>query len=225
MAKPKARTRPREESGRWPENARQILAESGIALDDGKLAALCAHFELLVRWNRTTNLTAIRDPEEIVRRHFAESLFLANVIRLGPGLLYDIGSGAGFPGLPLKVARPELNVVLVESSLKKAAFLKEVIRFAGLAGARVEAVRVEQLVERAEVERADWVTMRAVGKMDELLPVVRRLLVPHGQVALFLGQGDAARVGSDIGGFAWHPPARIPGSERRVILVGDTAAV
>ncbi len=215
-----ARIRPLDSpAANWWERFPAILAEAGITVDEPGVALLRTHFELLVRWNRKTNLTAIRDPEQILRRHFAESLFLTNVVRLGAGLLYDIGSGAGFPGLPLKAAHPELKLVLVESSHKKAAFLKEVIRTAGLRGVRVEAARAEELAARAGAELADWVTMRAIGQIDSLLPVLRRLLVPQGQVALFLGEEDAGRI-SQVGRFAWQPAVRIPGSERRVILVG-----
>lgn len=198
-----------------------LLAEVGVALDEEQMSVLLIHFELLLRWNRKANLTSIRHPGQILRRHFAESLFLTRVVQLGPGLLYDIGSGAGFPGLPLKVAHPELGLVLVESSQKKAAFLKEVVRASRLEGVRVEAARAEDLARRPGRELGHWLTMRAVGQLDRLLPLLRRLLLPEGQMALFLGAADAERV-SKLAGFAWAAPVPVPGSERRVILVGQS---
>ena len=200
-----------------------MLAELGVSLDEPALRVLRTHFELLVRWNRRLNLTGVRDPRQSLRRHFAESLYLTKVVSLGPGLLYDVGSGAGFPGLPLKAAHPELRVVLVESVQKKAAFLKEVVRAADLQGVRVEAARAEELARRPDRELGHWLTMRAVGRLDRLLPLLRQLLVPQGQVALFLGAADAERA-SKVGGFAWREPVTVPGSERRVILVGQAQA-
>jgi 16S rRNA (guanine527-N7)-methyltransferase len=197
-----------------------VLTELGLARSPAALAALAAHFELLLTWSRSVNLTGIRDPDLILRRHFAESLFLTRVIEFGPGLLYDIGAGAGFPGLPLKAVHPEMRLVLVESSEKKSAFLKEVIRASGIQGARVETARAEELAGRAGVERADWATMRAVGGLRRLLPAIRRLLAPGGQVALFLGAGDAEAARAAAGGFQWQAPVAVPGSARRVILVG-----
>ena len=192
----------------------------GITVDERALAVMRVHFDLLLRWNARINLTAIRDPDQILRRHFAESLFLTRVIAFGPGILYDIGSGAGFPGLPLKAAHPEINLVLVESSQKKAAFLKEVIRAAGLEGVRVEAKRAEELAAQGMVEAADWITVRAVGNLKQMLPHLWCLLAARGQLALFLGVEDAGRLLSEGGGLAWQAPVPIPGSQRRVILVG-----
>ena len=110
--------------------------------------------------------------------------------------------------------------MLVESSEKKSAFLKEVIRASGMEGARVETARAEELAGRAGVERADWATMRAVGGLRRRLPAIRRLLVPGGQVALFLGAGDVEAARAAGTGFEWQAPVAVPGSERRVILVG-----
>ncbi len=201
-----------------------LLEQAGIAFDDEAVRIMRAHFELLLRWNRRVNLTAVRDPQEIVERHFLESACLVKAVPLGRGLLYDVGSGAGFPGLPVKALCRDLKLVLVESNLKKAAFLKEAIRETRVSGASVESSRVESLTERPEVELADWITMRAVGGVEDLLRVFRHLLVPHGYVALFLGERDAARSAAGEAGYRWQEPFAIPGSERRVILVGQNLA-
>jgi 16S rRNA (guanine527-N7)-methyltransferase len=204
-----------------PKAPLELLREAGLGLGEESLFALAAHFELLLRWNEKMNLTAVREPVEILRRHFLESLTAMQVVEFGPGVLYDIGTGPGFPGLPLKAACPQIELFLVEASLKKAAFLKEVVRAAALERVHVEAARVETLLERSELELADWVTMRAVGGVTTLVPLLRRLLVPHGQILLYLGENDAGEVRNNVGGFNWRPAHRIPGSERRVILVGE----
>jgi 16S rRNA (guanine527-N7)-methyltransferase len=186
----------------------KYLAEVGVHASPEQLEQFRAHFDLLVRWNERTNLTAIRDPVAILRRHFAESAYLTQVVRLGPGTLVDIGSGAGFPGIPVKVISPETRVVLVEAVQKKAAFLKEVARAVGLPGLEVFAGRFEDFQGAA-----DWITMRAV-KMEPRLNEAIRRNVPRGTYAIFLGESDATR----LAGAQIHP---IPGSDRRVIAVGE----
>ena len=122
---------------------------------------LATYLELLLRWNARTNLTAIREPEEIVRRHFGESLFAAQ--HLGEcATLLDFGSGAGFPGLPIQLLRPELKVTLAESQNKKATFLREVVRTLALK-TEVWANRVEAMPASRNF---DVVALRAVDNME-----------------------------------------------------------
>ena len=122
---------------------------------------LAVYLELILKWNARTNLTAIRSPDEIVRRHFGESLFVGT--RLGRcGTLLDFGSGAGFPGIPIQLMRPDVAVTLAESQGKKAAFLREAVRTLELTtevwAARVEAMPAER--------RFDVVALRAVDEME-----------------------------------------------------------
>ncbi len=197
------------------------LAEIGIHPTPEQLSLFRIHFDLLLRWNSKINLTAIRDPVEIVRRHFVESAFLTKVIELRSGTLVDVGSGAGFPGLPVKVLEPAVSVILVEASQKKAAFLKEVVRSfnfpRGTPGVEVLASRIEQVGLAA-----DWVTIRAVKPEPNLLALLTRLLVPRGTLAVFTGEAYAekGRIALNNLGFEWTM-ARIPNSLRRVILVGN----
>jgi len=186
-----------------------LLAELGIAATAEQLARFKIHFDLLQRWNAKINLTSVRDPEEILRRHFVESAYLTKVLPLGPGKLIDVGSGGGFPGIPVKILAPDTEVVLVESVQKKATFLKEVARAIGLPALSVFAGRLEDLAPA----NADWLTMRAVRLDKQLLTALRRH-VPRGTIALFLGADEARRVG----GVAIHP---IPGADRRVIAVAE----
>jgi 16S rRNA (guanine527-N7)-methyltransferase len=165
------------------------LPESAIAdllgpyLDRGSpslYSQLSAYLDLLVKWNARTNLTAIRDPEEIVRRHFGESLFAAQHIGL-PNTLLDFGSGAGFPGLPIALLRPETHVTLAESQNKKATFLREAVRTLGLPNVDVWAARVETMPAGRQFHT---VTLRAVDDMEAALPAARARIATGGQLAI-----------------------------------------
>jgi len=140
---------------------------------------LSLYLDLLLKWNARTNLTAIRDPEEIVRRHFGESLFAAQY--LGPcTTLLDFGSGAGFPGLPIALLRSEIAVTLAESQNKKATFLREVVRNLGLT-TEIWAARAETM----PIARSfDAVTLRAVDDMGVALPAAMARIKPGGQLAV-----------------------------------------
>lgn len=146
-------------------------------------AQLSTYLDLLLKWNARTNLTAIRDPEAIVQRHFGESLFAGIHLtsRLAPGAaLLDFGSGAGFPGLPIQLLRPDLHVTLAESQGKKASFLREVIRALGLR-TEVWADRVEAMPSTAGSPRQfDAVTLRAVDQMEKALAEARLRVRPGG---------------------------------------------
>lgn len=139
------------------------LSSPPIAL----LAQLNLYLDLLVKWNNRTNLTAIRSPEEMVRRHFGESLFAAQ--NLGdslPETLLDLGSGAGFPGLPIALFRPQIRVTLGESQNKKATFLREAVRTLGIGNVEIWAERVEGIPKD---RRFHTVTLRAVDDMPAAL--------------------------------------------------------
>lgn len=161
--------------------------------------ALAVYLDLLVRWNARMNLTAIRDPRAMVRRHFGESLALAEHLPTS-GTMLDFGSGAGFPGVPVQIFRPGLRVVLAEAQAKKAGFLREAVRTLGL-GAEVWSGRVEALPPDRVF---DVVTMRAVDDTGEMLPLawehvaaggVLALLQPAvAEVPVLAGQGGWRRV-------------------------------
>jgi len=196
-------------------------AIAGLRLDLGsqQFAQFAAHFSLLLRWNEKINLTSVRKPEEIATRHFEESLFLATLLPPPAGLLVDIGSGAGFPGLPLKIVWPSVNAVLLEPNNKKATFLKEVIRHCGLEGIKVRTERLEEAAADL-AGRAALATIRAVAATPELLRDVRSLLMPGGRAAFFVSERDAAELAKHPA-FQWEPPASIPHTTRRVILLGQ----
>jgi 16S rRNA (guanine527-N7)-methyltransferase len=127
----------------------------------------------------------------------------------------DLGSGAGFPGLPLKIFAPALALTLIESSHKKAAFLKEAVRTLALTGVNVFAGRAEDFLSAA-----DLVTLRAVEKYECVLESAVRLVAPGGRLALLVGAAQAARTPQLLPAFSWQAPIAVPQSAARVLLVG-----
>ena len=155
---------------------------------------------LLLGWNSRFNLTAIRDPRQIVRRHFAEPL--AALPFLGKGRLLDLGTGAGFPGLPLHLARGVGELVLVEASEKKCSFLEAVVGEARVTGVTILQRHARRVEDLQEVLPLDSFTMRAIPEPGKRVGWLPRLLKPKGVGLLFLGQSaadlaeiDAARLG------------------------------
>ena len=149
------------------------ISELGLALDDAAIERLLAYVELLERWNAAYNLTAVRDPADMVTRHLIDSLAIARHVQ--GATLADLGSGAGLPGIPLAIAAPEREILLVDSNGKKARFLREAVRRLGLARVRVAESRVEN------VEGSfDCITARAFASLAEMLGWGGHLLAPDG---------------------------------------------
>jgi 16S rRNA (guanine527-N7)-methyltransferase len=197
-------------------------------VESGKLSCaipeqLRLYLDLLLKWNARLNLTAIRDPEQIVTRHFGESLFAARQL-LDPAApavtVADVGSGAGFPGVPIKLWDPRVRLTLIESQNKKATFLRELIR-------TLELREVEVFCGRAEQWRgtADVVTMRAVEQFERALPVAAGPVAPGGKLCLLIGsrQFDSARklLGES---WLWCVPIAIPESDGRVVAIAAQAS-
>jgi 16S rRNA (guanine527-N7)-methyltransferase len=156
------------------------------ALGDGVAEQFSAYFDLLWRWNSKLNLTALRTPEEILRRHFVECIFCAQHLPASVGTLLDYGSGAGFPGIPIALCRPEIRVTLAESQGKKASFLREVVRVLGL-NVEVFGGRVETM---ADDRRFDAVAMRAVDKMEQAIAEAAVRVAAEGWLVLLAGAGS-----------------------------------
>jgi 16S rRNA (guanine527-N7)-methyltransferase len=195
----------------------RALSEFRLTADDQQVAQIQQYIELLLRWNDKMNLTAIRDPLEILYRHFCESMFGTVVIPVEKCRLADVGSGGGFPGIPIKILRPEMDLILIESNLKKATFLTEVVRELGLTGVRVLVSRYEELSE--EVAPLDVACARAVGEFASFLDWASAPSLGVQKVALWIGSQDAESV-RRLGGWEWSEPAPIPHSLRRFILTG-----
>lgn len=176
-----------------------------IDLSPAQVSALDAHYQLLLRWNRTLNLTRVESLEEAVERHYCESVFLASHLPAGPLRVADIGSGAGFPGFPVAVARPDCQVTLIESHQRKAVFLREASR--SVPNVRVLAGRAESVTETF-----DHAISRAVSYADLAKPLM--LLAEHADL---LSGVDAPPDSMPI---EWQPAIPLPWGKHRVLRIG-----
>jgi 16S rRNA (guanine527-N7)-methyltransferase len=182
---------------------------------------LQSYLDLLVRWNARVNLTAVRDPGQMVTRHFGESLFAARVLledrKSEAATLADVGSGAGFPGIPVKLFSPGLELTLIESQGKKATFLREVLRALHLDNAQVFGGRAEDWGKTA-----DLVTLRAVEQFDRALPVAAKRVAPGGRLCLLIGAGQVKKAQEIIGdAWSWKKPVTVPRSKERVVVIAE----
>ncbi len=185
----------------------QPYLQDKTAITQALYPQLSLYLDLLLKWNARTNLTAIREPEEIVRRHFGESLFAAQHLDPAATTLLDFGSGAGFPGLPIALLCPEIQVTVAESQNKKATFLREVVRTLKLP-TEVWAARVEIM---PETRFFHTVTLRAVDNMDAALAAA----APRASHdLLLLANADAALPPE----FMPHPAIPIPATQSSVVL-------
>ena len=188
-----------------------------------------AYLDLLLKWNEKTNLTSVRQPAEIISRHFGESFFLASSlaqVRTAAAAstenqFIDVGSGAGFPGIPLKIYSPHLQGTLIESHNKKATFLKEVIRTLKLTNIAVFSGRAEELAKSA-TGQASLVTLRAVERFESVLPVAAKLVAQSGLLALLIGSAQIEAAHKLLPAFAWDTPRPLPLSHSRVLLIGKS---
>ncbi len=197
-----------------------LLAPFVEGLTPAQLERISIYIDILQRWNRRINLTAVRDSEQIVSRHFGESLFAARHL-LAPAdtlTVIDVGSGAGFPGLPLKIYAPAIHLALIESNTRKAAFLREVIRALGLTEATVFNGRAQDFPARA-----DLVTLRAVEKFERILPVAASLVSPAGRLALLIGAAQLPLAVRLLPTLNWEAPLPIPQSSSRILAVAQVS--
>jgi 16S rRNA (guanine527-N7)-methyltransferase len=218
-----------------------------------QLQHISMYVDLLLRWNARVNLTSVREPEEIVTRHFGESFFAARHLFPAPDLIpteksaevhvIDVGSGAGFPGLPTRIWAPQVHLTLIESNQKKATFLREVVRsltltnvnvFDGRAAAysagqssgqssRHESSRARSRYDGSPTDAkklGDVVTLRAVEHFDSILPAAAVLVAPSGRLAILIGQAQLDRARQLVSSFQWAPPVKLPQSSSRFLLLG-----
>ena len=185
-----------------------VSADAKSSLVDG----IQLYISLLLQWNRSISLTTVMDPEEIVRFHFGESFFAASAVPITSGRLADVGSGAGFPGLPLKILVPAIELTLIESNAKKATFLEEVRRRLELGRIHIFRGRMEEFGgdgDSKPVEPFDFVTTRAFGQFEELLAWSGAHLANSGKIVLWLGEEDVGHniktTRLDLGGPRAHP--------------------
>jgi 16S rRNA (guanine527-N7)-methyltransferase len=195
----------------------RALGEFQLTASNEQVLQIQQYIRILLQWNDKVNLTAIRDPVEILYRHFCESMYASAAVPLETGRLADVGSGAGFPGLPLKIVCPNLRVFLVESSIKKVTFLAEVIRELGLKDVQVLSRRYEELGE--EVAPLDYVCSRALGEFPAFLDWAKSDQISAKQVIFWIGARDLPEI-QKIRTWDWAEPIQVPNSLRRLLLVG-----
>ncbi|NUR23710.1 16S rRNA (guanine(527)-N(7))-methyltransferase RsmG [Frateuria sp.] len=198
----------------------QGLAGLGLTLPPGAVERLLDYQALLERWNGTYNLTAVRDPAEMVTRHLLDSLAILPYVE--GASLADLGTGPGLPGIPLAIAAPGREVLLVDSNGKKVRFLREAIRALGLAGVRALQSRVEEVQGRF-----DCVTARAFASLPDMLAWGGHLLAPAGRWLAMKGRPPAEEIAALPSGFvveAVHP-LQVPGldAERSLVAIRRAA--
>lgn len=221
-----------------PARIAELLAPflEGQPLSPAQLSHISTYIDILLRWNARINLTAIRDPEEIVTRHFGESLFAARhlfPVPSSPGAyadvsprlpappvvsalsVADLGSGAGFPGLPIKLWAPHIALTLIESNHKKATFLREVTRALTLTDINIQNTRAQSVPQGSY----DVVTLRAVERFETILPIAASLVADHGRLALLIGTGQIPQLGTVLPSHSISELLPIPSSNSRVVAV------
>lgn len=189
-----------------------LLAEArrrSLTLPADCLDRLVAHDRLLTRWNRAVRLIGSTDPEEIVQRHILESLALLPLVREQRGSLLDIGSGNGFPAIPLKCALPDLRVGLMEPTVRKGAFLRAVIADLKLADTEVIRDRIDRPADLARYGRWDTVTMRGVAAIPVVMEGALEALRPGGRLIFLVGEEGRAQILSRL-----TPPLVLAGDDR-----------
>ncbi|HEY1424416.1 MAG TPA: 16S rRNA (guanine(527)-N(7))-methyltransferase RsmG [Candidatus Acidoferrum sp.] len=196
----------------------RAAGEFQLTLNGEQVLQIQQYTKILLVWNDKVNLTAIRDPLEILYRHHCESMFGASLLPVENCRLADVGSGGGFPGIPMKIFRPDLTVFLIESNVKKATFLAEVVRDLGLTGTRVLVSRYEELGE--ELAPLDVVCSRALGDFSKFLAWAASPHVDARQALLWLGGRDIDEVRA-LPGWTWEDPKPVPRSLQRYLALGS----
>jgi 16S rRNA (guanine527-N7)-methyltransferase len=198
----------------------ELMAEARLAaLTPEQVRQFEIYLSLFVRWNARLNLSAVRDEQGILQRHFVESIACARAIPAEVATLLDFGSGAGLPGIPIALCRTEISVTLAESQGKKAAFLQEAVRTLGI-GAKVHGSRAELLVQRF-----DCVALRAVDRMVRAVRAAAELVAPSGWLALMTTHGELSALQAAAGPeFSWPRIIELPGSAERAIALGKRQA-
>ena len=179
------------------------LKDYGVATSARLCDQIRIYIDLLLRWNQKTSLTTVTDPAEILRFHFGESLLAVELVPIRHGRLADVGSGAGFPAVPIRMVAEALHVILIESNQKKATFLAEIIRELQLQNVEVRRSRMEDVDLRTET--VDFVSARALGIDDDFLDWSRNALNQNASIVLWLGDEDSNRI-SQQARWKWANP-------------------
>ncbi|HXU49126.1 MAG TPA: 16S rRNA (guanine(527)-N(7))-methyltransferase RsmG, partial [Candidatus Binatia bacterium] len=193
-----------------------VLRLYGVETDSELCEKIRIYVSTLLQWNAKISLTTITDPEQILRVHFGESFFAANVSGIVNGRVADIGTGAGFPGIPIRMVRQAVQLTLVEAVAKKVAFLGEVLRKINISGVHIIRCRMEDISDAG----FDLITARALGKYNDLLRWSKARLSQTGKIVLLLGRAEAEYL-SQNAEWVWNEPKIVPDTSARVVLIGS----
>lgn len=199
----------------------QALRPYGVNSTPQLSEAIRTYVDLLLRWNKKIALTTVTNPEEILRFHFGESMFAVSQIPIRHGRLADVGTGAGFPAVPIRMVVPDLECILIESNQKKATFLAEVVRTLELDGIEVYRGRMESYPASSQL--LDFSISRALGMHENFLSWSVERLNPSGKVIMWLGDNDASEILANTS-WIWDRTLKIPNSQHRVLLMGSKRA-
>jgi len=204
-----------EQAADWQRRLASGLDAMRIALDRAQQAALVGYLQRLTKWNRSYNLTAVRDPKAVVARHLLDSLSILPWVDNGPVL--DVGTGAGLPGIPLAIARPAVDFCLIDSSGKKARFLRQAVSELGLPNVEIIHGRVEQL-DRSQ--HYALITSRAFAALADMLKASAPLLTESGRYLAMKGALPSDEIARLPPGWrAESVPLQVPGERARRHLV------
>jgi 16S rRNA (guanine527-N7)-methyltransferase len=213
---------------RFSERLQQGCRTLGVSVSEEVPPKLHRLMNELIKWNAKVNLTAITEPEEVLEKHFLDSLAVLPEVE-GAASLLDLGAGAGFPGLPLKLARPALAVTLVDAVGKKVGFLKATIAALGMKDARGLHARAEGQPEKEGIPRAGLLIARAFMDLPDWLNLAPAYVLPGGRVVAMLGKAQPepelrARAGERGLSFVSARQYRLPfsGAERQVAVFGKS---
>ena len=209
--------KPREIAPNWVQD---VLGRLGLLIRQSTAEQVCAYLELLQKWNTRMNLTARMAPVEILENLFAESFLGAQLLRSDDTPCLDIGSGAGFPGMAMKVYRPDLEMILMEPRQKRAAFLAVLKRELGLNGVEILSCRLEANHLPILRRLPAILISRGLGNQAKILETARPLLSGSRKVLLYMTPGSVANLREQRQGIQWNDPVPVPWNSNHVLLTG-----
>lgn len=196
----------------------ETLAPYGVSPSAELSERIRIYVATLLQWNAKIALTTVAKTSDILRVHFGESFFAGRVAEIVKGRAADIGTGAGFPSIPIRMVNPELKLTLVEPVTKKTVFIAEVLRKIAIDDVSIMRNRMEELADDAL--RFDFVISRALGRYERLLSWARSRISSKGKVVLLVTLADAIQL-RKASLWQWQEPVKVPESHSRVVLVGD----
>jgi len=204
-----------------PDLVQEVTGHCGLPIGRPIADQVCAYMQLLQKWNARMNLTALIDPVEILENLFAESFLGAQLLQRDDSPCLDVGSGAGFPGMAMKIYRPDLDMILLEPRQKRAAFLATLRRELGLTGVEILSCRLEASQTTIFKQLPVVLISRGLGNQEKILRAGRPLLQGSRKVLLFTTPDLAALLCLGLDGIQWNDPVPVPWNNSHVLLQGQ----